>query len=407
MAQPADVEPVEQPPRPVMAPGERESGAATCAPARRLVLAADMPSSPVQVMSWSCESLADADPQALGLTYWFDAASTGEPYPVSIRFTGTRASGREDHDGRNAFQVVHTVDGVVPGSGRVALTVRVPGLAPGEWKVTATPVEARAVGSSAGSPTSPPGALPSGTARGATAFRPVVNVRAPGARIGAWPALVGIGWLVALTLQGVLAAGRGLPAGLLLLVSAVASVIGLAGAKVYYLLTHPEERRSPLTAGMSVQGFVLAAVGAVVLGGWWTGIPVGQLLDVTAPGLLFGMMIGRLGCLLGGCCVGRPTASRWGVWSSDRRVGVRRIPVQLLESGFAGLVATATLVALVSTDPAVGGLFFVAGLSVYTLGRQLLFPLRHIPRTTTHGRIVTLAATGLTALAAVAALLLT
>ncbi|SDY83150.1 Prolipoprotein diacylglyceryl transferase [Modestobacter sp. DSM 44400] len=167
------------------------------------------------------------------------------------------------------------------------------------------------------------------------------------------------------------------------------------------------ESPNPLTAGMSVQGFVIAAVASLAIGGWWAGIPIGQLFDVTAPGLLFGMTVGRLGCFFGGCCVGRPTASRWGVWSSDRRVGVRRIPVQLLESGMAGVVATATLVSVAVVTPAVDGLLFAAGLAAYTLGRQVLFPLRSIPRATTHGRRVTMVVTAILVVGSITALVVT
>lgn len=350
-------------------------------------------------MSWSCESLNDADPQALAVTYWFDAAPTGDPYPVSVRFSGRRLSGPDVRGKVDSFEVVHTVEDVIPGTGRVAVTGRVPGLAPGEWEVAAAPVVLHPSSDSAPPPVLPPGPLPSGTTVGRTTFQPVASARAPGARLGAWPALVTVGWLFALALQGVLAADRDLPVARLLLVSVLASLIGLVGAKVYYLLTHREEKASLLPAGMSVQGFVVGAVGSVILGSWWTGIPVGQMLDVTTPGLLAGMTIGRLGCFFGGCCVGRPTASRWGVWSSDRRVGVRRIPVQLLESSLAGLIAVATLVAVVLADPRVDGLLFVAGVAAYTFGRQLLFPLRGLPRKTKHGRRLTLAVAGVVLLA--------
>lgn len=62
--------------------------------------------------------------------------------------------------------------------------------------------------------------------------------------------------------------------------------------------------------GMSLQGFVLAALGTVALGSVALGLPLGAALDASAPGLLFGAAIGRIGCFVGGCCAGRPTASR-------------------------------------------------------------------------------------------------
>ena len=355
-------------------------------------LAPGMPDGPVQVMSWNCSQLDGIEPHGLGMTYWFDAAPDGDPYPVSVRFTGRRVGG-DPADRDQTFETVRTVDQVLPGSGRVSLTARVPGVAEGTWEVTATPVVLRGADGSA-SP-APRGRLPQGTATGTTAYFPVVNVRAPGMRIGAWPTLVGAGFVGALVVQWLLAAQRGLPTGQLLLLSVLASLIGLAGAKAYYLFTHRTEKVSALRAGMSVQGFVLAAMTTLLLGVWWVDIPVGPALDVSAPGLLLGMTIGRLGCFFGGCCVGRPTASRWGIWSSDRRVGVRRIPVQLIESTMAGTVATAILLAVALLEPAVDGLLFVIGLSAYTFGRQVLFPLRGIPRTTAYGRVAMMVLTGI------------
>ena len=367
------------------------------------VLAADMPSGPLQVMTWSCESLGDADPQGLGLTYWFDAAPDGAPYPVSIRLSGRRTSGPGFPGARDTFQTVRTLDRVLPGSGRIALTERIGGIPAGTWEITATPVIPSAADGSPARTVRPALPPPSGAATGTTTYFPVARVRAPGVRLGAWPALVGTGAAAALLVQGILGAQRQLPVGRLFLISVLACLIGLAGAKTYYLLTHREEKPNPLTAGMSIQGFVIAAVASVVLGSWWAGVPIGPMLDVTAPGLLLGLTIGRLGCFFGGCCAGRPTASRWGIWSSDRRVGVRRIPVQLLESSLAGILALSTTVAVATMDPPVDGLHFVAGFGAYTLGRQLLFPLRGIPRKTAYGRVVTLAVSTFLVAGAIAA----
>lgn len=360
--------------------------------------ASQAPSPPLQVLQWTCAPLQDAEPQGLALTYWFDAAPAGEPYPVSVRFTGQRLSDNGTAVPGESFEVVHTLPLVLPGSGRVAFSAHVPGLHPGRWRVTAQPVRSPAAAD--GRAVLPPG-LRRGTTTGATMFLPVARVRAPGARLGIWPSLVLAGTSVALILQFLLAAARHLPAGRLLVWSLLACLLGLVGAKVYYLATHPQERGNPLRAGMSVQGFVLAAIGVLLTGGWVSGIPLGPMLDVTAPGLLFGLAIGRVGCFFGGCCAGRPTASRWGVWSSDRRVGVRRIPVQWLESTWAGILAAGTMTAVLLLRPAVDGLLFVAGLAAYIAGRQVLFPLRAIPRKTRWVRPTTLVVTALTTAGAV------
>jgi phosphatidylglycerol---prolipoprotein diacylglyceryl transferase len=153
----------------------------------------------------------------------------------------------------------------------------------------------------------------------------------------------------------------------------VACVLGLFGAKAYYFATHPRERRGLLTPGMSVQGFVLVAVATLFGGSLLLGLPPGSVLDTMAPGLLLGLTVGRFGCLLGGCCAGRPTCSRWGIWSSNRRLGVRRVPVQLLEASFAGVLGALALAAVLLFGASAGGLVFVAGIAAYTAGRQLLF----------------------------------
>lgn len=369
-----------------------------------ILVAASSSHRALQVMSFGCDAFTGADPQGLGLTYWFDATPSGEPYPMTVRFIGQHTGTSEDSASpSHIFDVQSTVHQVIPGSGRIALTTRVLDLAPGEWRVTATPVSGppRESSEPSGRHTRQP-ALPRSSATGTTTYAPIARVRAPGVRLGAWPAFVGVGAVVALLTQAFLAGHHNLPALTLLVISFVASLLGIAGAKLYYLAGHREEKNSLLLAGMSIQGFALVAIATVLLGSLLLGIPIGRALDVTAPGLLFGMSIGRPGCFFGGCCAGRPTASRWGVWSSDRAVGVRRIPIQLIEAASSGTLAVAAMLAVVLTYPATGGLIFVGAIAANTFIRQLLFPLRETRRATAHGRALTTGVTGLVMAAALA-----
>lgn len=344
---------------------------------------------------FGCEPLAEIEPQALGLTYWFEAAPEGEPYPLTIRFSGRRLGGDRRPGHADSFSVLETIDPVWPGSGRIAITTRVHDVPPGEWQVTAAPIRnARRRSRRASRPdsrrqTNPPRMSASAT----TAWAPLISVRAPGARLGAWPALVGLGVVVAFAAQALLAARAGLGLAQIALVSLIASLAGLGGAKVYYLALHRGQPRGLLTTGMCLQGFVLAAISTVIAEALVLGIPSGRLLDLSTPGLLFAMAIGRLGCFLGGCCAGRPTASRWGLWSSDRRLATRRVPVQLLESALAGSLGSLALAAALATRPHPAGILFVGAIATYTLGRQLLLPLRDLPRRTARGRTVAILAT--------------
>lgn len=124
-------------------------------------------------------------------------------------------------------------------------------------------------------------------------------------------------------------------------------------------------------------------------------LPVGSVLDATSPGLFIGLAVGKLGCFLTGCCAGRPTGSRWGVWSSDRRVGVRRFPTQLLESATALIVGATALLLLLHSKPAVPGALFVASFATYTLCRQFLLRLRAERRRSRIGGPITAAGSAL------------
>lgn len=356
----------------------------------------------LRVTRFGCEALEGMEPHALGATYWFEAAPDGEPYSVSVRFTGRRIGVRGKPGRRDSFSVVETIDQVVPGTGRIAFTARIPNVAPGEWHVTAAPVkDPRPLGVDRRTGSVRRGSLPSGSSSGPTGWAPVIRVQAPGARLGAWPALVSVGVVVALVFQRLLAARADLPTGRVLLVSLLASLVGLVSAKLYYLVEHRGRPQSLVAAGLCIQGFVLGAIGTLVVGALVAGVPAGRLLDVTVPGLLFAMTIGRFGCFFGGCCAGRPTSSRWGLWSSDRHVGVRRIPTQLLESLLALGVGLAALLAVWDGSPDPAGVVFVGSLAAYTLGRQLLFPLRDLPRHTSHGRQLTAVVAGAVLAAAV------
>jgi phosphatidylglycerol:prolipoprotein diacylglycerol transferase len=363
-------------------------------PTTSLRYAPPLSTSVLQVGIVGCDALIEAEPQALGMTYWFDARPGGEPYTAVVRFVGHRVGLDREPSQPDSFTVSETVERIAPGSGRIAITARVVDIATGEWSVTATLITERQRELRVRPSTRLP-ASPTASASGRTAFGPVVGARCPGVRVGAWPAFVSLGVAVALMVQWTLAVRAHQPVAQTLVVSLVAAVVGLVGSRIYYLAEHERRLvvapRALLTAGMCIQGFVLAAIGTVLGGTFVVGVSAGRFLDVIAPGLLFGMSIGRLGCFFGGCCAGRPTASRFGLWSSDRRVGTRRIPTPLLESCLAALLGVAALLAVLTGVGERAGAVFIGTLAAYTLGRQLLFPWRDQPRSTSHGRTLTIA----------------
>ena len=366
-----------------------------------MTILADRAPSPrsLEPVGVSCDAVREVDPQAVAATYWFDVEPEGPAYSVTIRFVARRIGARGRHGAREELVQYERVDRIIPGSGRVSVTSRFEGVDAGEWEILAGPAnDAREPGLPAGWANTKPRRLPRAGTVAETSFAPLLGASAPGVRFGAWPAMVMLGVIAALVMQAWLVSRAGVGVLRVTTVSVIASLFGLAGAKAWYLLLHrkrPASLLETVSAGMCIQGFVVTAVGILALGTTAFGDPLGVVLDATAPGLLVAMAVGRVGCLLAGCCAGRGTRSKFGIWSSDRRIGMRRVPVQLIESALAAALGTVALVADITGPVQPSGALTVATIAAYTALRQLLFPLRAQGRQTPHGRTVTLLASTL------------
>lgn len=329
--------------------------------------------------------LDDAPPAGLAATYRYRAPDTGGHYDLAVRFVGMRRPVPGQGTGRDRFERIERLAALPANGEDVALTTRVTNVLPGEWRIVAEPVEA------------PPG-LPRRIVETTTRFAQLAQ--GPRVRPWSWPVLVFLGAVVALVTQAVLAAQLDLGWLRLSLLSVVASLLGFVGGKLWYLALHRKPLREFLSAGAGIQGFLLVSLLILAGGSALSGLSVGDVLDVTAPGIFLGVAVGRPGCFFTGCCAGRPTASSWGLVSSDRRVVVRRVPVQILEAGSGLLIGVAALWVLLAARPPLAGTLFVASLAAYTLVRQLLFPLR-VESHTRRGRTITLLVSALLLLVAV------
>ena len=328
--------------------------------------------------------IESASRELLPATWWFNPTPSLAAGPIVVRFWGHR-QGVAAH-ARPGDQFVHDeqIDGVLPDGGPVSVTARIRGINPGEWIVSAKVLapDRRGHGQRSGAAAS---ALP--LQPGAWSWRswsvrrsepsPVRTCVAPIAPVpalipGIWASLVILGLIVALAMQQVVLAQLGLQFPQTVTVFLVAIAAGVVGAKIRFMAVHRHERRFE---GWSIQGFLAAVAIVGSLGLAIANVPIGLLLDASTPGLFAGLAIGRIGCFFAGCCAGRPTNARWGIWSSDQRLGMRRIPTQLMESGLSLAVAVLALVAVLGYRPLIGGIF-VASLALYTLVRQGILRLR-------------------------------
>ena len=149
--------------------------------------------------------------------------------------------------------------------------------------------------------------------------------------------------------------------------------IALSGTRVAFLL----DARRPWrwTGSGSFQYGALAAAPAAVPVSALVGLPFGAFADAVAVTALVAVVFGRIGCLLAGCCGGRPTARRVGLVLPDAAgLWCRRYPTQLMEAGY-GAVMLAGALTWSGVAPFAGALALtVAG--AYAAGRFLLAYLR-------------------------------
>jgi phosphatidylglycerol:prolipoprotein diacylglycerol transferase len=325
--------------------------------------------------------------EALVLTHGFDSGEGVEPYSASVRLTGRRVGVQGTARPQDTFDQVDRIERLTPGSGPVSVSSWVYGLQPGEWTVSAElqrPDGETIRGRRASAMQIQPAAwswrhwtlsetsIESVKTRWA---RLAPLARVPGVIPGSWPALGFLAVVVALITQTALLPREGVvgpsPA-----VSILAIAFGLVGAKSWYAILHPGSWREALLGGWAVDGFLFVAVPVAVIALLAINLPIGGFLDASAPGMFFAVAIGRVGCFLTGCCAGRCTDSRWGVWSSDRHVGARRVPAQLIESGAGLLIGVGSILAVLSGAARLSGLTFVAAFGAYLIVRQLLLRLR-------------------------------
>ncbi|HEX76232.1 MAG TPA: prolipoprotein diacylglyceryl transferase [Dehalococcoidia bacterium] len=78
-----------------------------------------------------------------------------------------------------------------------------------------------------------------------------------------------------------------------------------------YYMAHP--RHIIGFEGLTVYGAVIGAMLAVLIYAWVKKLSFWRLGDVIAPGAILGQAIGRIGCIINGCCYGLPTSLPWAV----------------------------------------------------------------------------------------------
>ena len=96
----------------------------------------------------------------------------------------------------------------------------------------------------------------------------------------------------------------------------------ILGARALYVISYWKEdfAGQPIReifmvwrGGLVFYGGFIGASLACILFTWRNKLPLWKMADILAPSIALGSFFGRWGCLLNGCCYGRPTKLPWGI----------------------------------------------------------------------------------------------
>jgi phosphatidylglycerol:prolipoprotein diacylglycerol transferase len=197
-----------------------------------------------------------------------------------------------------------------------------------------------------------------------------------------YPVMLYVGLVIG-TLAGDRVARRiGIPADRFVVAVLILLVPALAGARLAFVASHwhlyrdhPRQALRRAYGGMALYGGLILAVAVSVPVLFALDLGFLAFWDAATFTMLAGMIFTRLGCLLNGCCAGRPSHGPLSVRLADHQgIWERRHPTQLFEATLAVALLCGEI-ALLSQRPPRGVIFLVALLG-YGAGRFLLEPLR-------------------------------
>jgi len=184
--------------------------------------------------------------------------------------------------------------------------------------------------------------------------------------LGAWMAV----WMTSQV-----AAQRGLPAAEITALSVSGLGVGLAtAAAVAVVLRRLMRQRRRL---LPHPVLVVTAVAVLAGGAVWADLAARTVLDAATPGLLLALAAGHVSHALSGRGAGRPVASRWALWATDRYLATRRAPVQLYQAAWTVTLALGSLAGNSQTQAAhiadlhLEGALFTASTVLYLAARLL------------------------------------
>ena len=182
--------------------------------------------------------------------------------------------------------------------------------------------------------------------------------------------LAAIGILIGLYLAVKLAQKQKIAPKIILSLSAVVLVGGLLGARLLYYLVWScgsfWDFFNPFKGGVAWQGCLIGAILASCFYFYRKKLDFWKYADIFAPSVAIGLFFGRIGCFLGGCCHGLPTAVPWAII----RDGVAIHPTQIYSSLNALMIFG--VLSFLNMKKRFNGFIFLLFLMIYSVTRFII-----------------------------------
>jgi phosphatidylglycerol:prolipoprotein diacylglycerol transferase len=209
--------------------------------------------------------------------------------------------------------------------------------------------------------------------------------------IGGWPVytygvLLAAAYLAALQLAVVRARHHGVDGARIMDLGIYLIIAALIGAKLLLVVVDFDDfRRDPrqlLSIARAGGVFYGGLLGALVAAIWLVRrykLPLWTTADLFAPGIALGHVIGRFGCLMAGCCYGRPTSVPWAITFTNPAaaanvgtpLGVPLHPTQMYDAAAELLILVILLVTERKGRPFAGRTFWLYML-LYAISRFII-----------------------------------
>jgi phosphatidylglycerol:prolipoprotein diacylglycerol transferase len=196
--------------------------------------------------------------------------------------------------------------------------------------------------------------------------------------VSSYPAMLYFGMVCGLVAGNLLAHRAGVDAFRVYIATLILLVPALIGARLFFVFSHWSHYRTHLeqiwshkAGGAAMYGGLLVVLPASLPVLAALNVPAGTYWDIAIFTMLVTMIIGRIGCVMNGCCAGRQSQSWIAVNLPDHNgTWAGRLPTQYLEAVW-GILLLVIALAVRGSMPFPGALFLLI-LAGYAGGRLLL-----------------------------------